>query len=102
MDAYESEGMPGDDASPSQPEETAEPQSEDDNNDESGPEGVTTLVPKSICPGMELKPGQKLEFEVVKTYEDEVEVKYVNSKEEQSEMDRSESKLNDMAEAPPA
>jgi hypothetical protein len=38
--------------------------------------GETALLPKSFFEGKELKPGQQYYVEVVREYEDEVEVKY--------------------------
>lgn len=91
--------MPTDQAAPS---EAQSDESEDSTEDkETGAEGVTALLPKSICPGMELKPGETITLKVVKTYEDEIEVEYVKG-EEGSDMDRSEEQLNAMAEVPPA
>lgn len=95
MGPYDTEGMPAEDAAPSQS-DAGTPQ--EDNTDEAGPEGVTALLPKSICPGMDLKPGQEITLKVVKTYEDEVEVSYEKADEEGNEMDASESKLTDLAE----
>lgn len=100
MGPYDTEGMPADESAPS--EAQTEPAGDDKPDEESGPEGATTLIPKSVCPGMDLEPGQKLEFEVVKSYEDEVEIRYLKGDKSESEMDRSEGKLNAMAEAPPA
>lgn len=40
-------------------------------------DGETALLPRTIFSGKELTPGSKCTFEVVKVYEDEVEVKYV-------------------------
>lgn len=99
MGPYDTEGMPTDEAAPSE----AQTDESDDSTEEqeTGAEGVTALLPKSICPGMEPEPDQILKFKVVKTYEDEIEVKYVKG-EEGSDMDRSEEQLNAMAEVPPA
>lgn len=103
MGPYDTEGMPADESAPSEAQKgQTEPAGDDTADEESGPEGATTLIPKSVCPGMDLEPGQKLEFEVVKSYEDEVEIKYLKGDKGESEMDRSEDKLNAMAEAPPA
>jgi hypothetical protein len=98
MGPYDTEGMPPEEAAPAQPGDESEPV--DTDKDEAGPEGVTALLPKSICAGMDVQPGQTLTLKVVKTYDDEIEVEYVKG-DEPSEMDQSESKLNDLAEAPP-
>lgn len=48
--------------------------------------GETTLIPKSFFEGQELKPGQQYYVEIVREYEDEVEVKYPHQvKEEKGE-----------------
>jgi hypothetical protein len=100
MGPYENEGMPADESAPS--EAQSEPAEDNTSDEKEGSEGVTALVPKSICPGMDLEPGQKLEFEVVKTYEDEVEIKYLKGDQGKSDMAKSEEDLNAMAEVPPA
>lgn len=103
MGPYDTEGMPADESAPSEAQNAqTEPAGDDTPEEESGPEGATTLIPKSVCPGMDLEEGQILQFKVVKTYEDEAEIKYVKNDKGESEMDRSEGKLNAMAEAPPA
>lgn len=49
-------------------------------------EGETALLPKSFFEGQELKPGEQYYVEIVRSYEDEVEVKYPHKvKEEGSE-----------------
>lgn len=100
MGPYDTEGMPAEDsASPSQPGNESTVDTEDKGEETAGPEGVTALVPKSFCAGMDLKPGQTFEAKVVKTYDDEVEIEYVKSDESESDaMDRSESKLDELAE----
>lgn len=101
MGPYDTEGMPSEEAAPSQPGNESEPDAS--NEDEAGPEGVTALLPKSICPGMDVQPGQTITLKVVKTYDDEIEVEYEKDDKpsDPSEMSQSESKLNDLAEAPP-
>ncbi len=42
---------------------------------ESEYEGETALVPKSFLAGKELRPGDRVEMEVVHIYDDEIEVK---------------------------
>lgn len=102
MGPYDTEGMPPEEAAPTQPGDESEPV--DTDKDEAGPEGVTALLPKSICAGMDVQPGQTITLKVVKTYDDEFEAEYVKGGESEpdSEMSQSESKLNDLAEAPPA
>jgi hypothetical protein len=94
--------MPTDEAAPSEPGNTSESDADKDQgeNEEAGPEGVTALLPKSICPGMDLQPGQNITLKVLKSYEDEIEVEYVKGDQGESEMDRSEGKLTAMAEEP--
>lgn len=62
----------GDDQSA--PDTDQEPDSTDKNEKDSGSE--TTLIPKSMCAGMEIKPGESLTFKVVSVHDDEVEVEY--------------------------
>lgn len=93
--------MPTDQASPSQPGNESAPDTQENPDDqEAGPEGVTALLPKSICAGMDIKPGQTITLKVVKTYDDEIEVEYEKG-DKPSEMDQSQAQLNDLAETPP-
>lgn len=101
MGPYESEGMPSDEAAPSQPGNESESAADNPTPDEeAGPEGVTALLPKSICPGMDIKPGQTITLKVLKAYDDEIEVEYENGNEgdEGGDMAASESQLNGLAE----
>ncbi len=59
-----------DEASPSETPETP------DKPMEKKEDGETALLPKSFFEGQELKPGQQYYVEVVRSYEDEVEVRY--------------------------
>lgn len=97
MGPYDSntEGMPPEEAAPAQPGDESE--AVDKDKDEAGPEGVTALLPKSICAGMDVQPGQTLTLKVVKTYDDEIEVEYVKG-DEGGDMAASESQLNALAE----
>jgi hypothetical protein len=57
--------------------ESSEPSgSQTTETDESNPE-PEALLPKSFFAGKELKPGTRCEIEVVKTYEDDVGVRFV-------------------------
>jgi hypothetical protein len=61
----------------------------------------SALLPKTVLGGKTFEPGDKVELEIVKVYEDEVEVKYSHhdeSSEGESAMDGAESKLDGMAE----
>lgn len=40
----------------------------------------TTLIPKSLLAGKDVKPGDKIMLEVVHSYNDELEVSYAHSK----------------------
>jgi len=48
-------------------------------------DGETALLPKSFFEGQELKPGQQYYVEIVRAYEDEVEVKYPHEVKEEKE-----------------
>lgn len=101
MGPYDTEGMPGGDASATETDSQTTADKPDDS--EAGPEGVTALLPKSICPGMDLKPGDEIKLKVEKVLEDEVEVSYEKGDEaEPSEMAKSESKLDEMSEPAPS
>lgn len=52
---------------------------------ESEEEGETALLPKSFFEGQELKPGQQYYVEIVRAYEDEVEVRYPHEVKEEGE-----------------
>jgi hypothetical protein len=70
-----------DEASPSEtPEAPYKPK--DDQED-----GETALLPKSFFEGQSLEPGQQYYVEVVRSYEDEVEVKYPHKVKEEGEPD---------------
>jgi len=68
--------MPEDPYTIDQQEPNQAPPMDDGAGGESARDGETALLPKSIFGNKELEPGAKCTFEVVKTYEDEVEVKY--------------------------
>ena len=53
--------------------------------DEANEEGETTLVPRSMLG--DKKPGDKCTFEVVRTFDDEVELKYSDSESESNSND---------------
>src|SRR5262245_6620319 len=63
------------------------PQSTRDTEEKSDEMGQTTLVPKSICPGMEFKPGEEMVLRVKRVLEDSYEMEYApkESKEPESE-----------------
>lgn len=53
----------------------------------------TALIPKSLFPGKDCKPGEKLKLEVVAVHEDEIEVKgagYEKDDDEEEEPEREE------------
>ena len=59
--------------------------------------GETALLPKSFFEGQELKAGEQYYVEVVRSYEDEVEVRYPHKvKESEPEADDANSKLEAM------
>jgi len=58
-----------DEPSPSETPETPEKEQKED-------EGETALLPKSFFEGQTLKPGEQYYVEIVRSYEDEVEVRY--------------------------
>lgn len=86
------------------PESSAEPKDESEQ-----PAEQTALLPKSIFPGGEApEPGSVCEFEVVRSYENEVEVKYSTEEEPETsppermpetspEMETAQSQLASMA-----
>lgn len=80
-----------DEAEPSSTPET--PEKQDEGEDEN-----TALLPKSFFEGKELKPGNRCMIEIVRPYEDEVEVRYVKhgSKEEESPNDKLEAMGKEM------
>lgn len=59
-------------------------------------EGSTALLPKSFFEGQELKPGQQFYVEIVRSYEDEVEVKYPHQVKEEGQHDEANEKLDAM------
>jgi hypothetical protein len=60
--------------------------------------GETALLPKSFFEGKELKPGEQYYVEVVREYEDEVEVKYPHEvKEDKKPTAEADSELEGMA-----
>lgn len=75
-------GMDEDEASPSNTPETPEKEGKED-------EGETALLPKSFFEGQELKPGQQYYVEIVRSYEDEVEVKYPHKVKEEGDGEES-------------
>lgn len=58
-------------SAPSPDRDSSEREDREDGGDE-----ATTLIPKSICPDMDLEPGDVVELEVVRVHGDELEVKY--------------------------
>ena len=60
-------------------------------------EGETALLPKSLCAGKELKPGDTLTFKVVHMYDDEIEVSPVSSPSPETE-DENETETEDETE----
>jgi len=79
----------------------AEPSTTDGERDEEmhdkGEDGETALLPKSFFEGQELKPGEQYYVEIVRQYEDEVEVKYPHKvKDEEPEEESGHSKLEAM------
>jgi hypothetical protein len=58
-------------------------------------DGETALLPKSFFEGQSLKPGDQFYVEVVRSYEDEIEVKY-GKKESMSEEKSPDDKLSEM------
>lgn len=62
--------MPGDSGSPEQAEEKRDSEK-------------TTLIPASICPGMEFDVGDEIVLKVVATHGDELEVAYAPEKDEE-------------------
>ena len=82
-------GMDEDEASPSKSNESDKPDKKED--------GETALLPKSFFEGQELKPGQQYYVEIVRSYEDEVEVKYPHKIKEEGEGEESaDSKIESM------
>lgn len=74
---------PGADDEPS-PSKTPEmPKKETDKEKD----GETALLPKSFFEGQELKPGEQYYVEIVRSYEDEVEVRYPHKVKEEGEPD---------------
>lgn len=84
------------DSPPSSSEDNEAAEPEDDGDD-------TFLIPKSALYGKNIKPGDKETIEVVSVMDDEVEAKCVGKKDEsESDMDRADSALDEMATAPEA
>lgn len=54
---------------------TEQDETKDEKTEEEGA-GESALLPKSICPGMDLKPGDDLPLKVVAIHGDEIEVEY--------------------------
>lgn len=72
-----------------------------DNPKEDKDEGETALLPKSFFEGQDLKPGEQYYVEVVRSYEDEVEVRYPHKvKDEEPEEQSANSKLEAMGSSP--
>lgn len=83
MDEDEMEAAPS--KAPDSPEKPMEKKDED---------GATALLPKSFFEGQELKPGEQYYVEIVRSYEDEVEVRYPHKvKGEDDEEESPESKI---------
>jgi hypothetical protein len=60
-------------------------------------EGATALLPKSFFEGKDIKPGEQYYVEIVRSYEDEVEVKYPHQiKGEESDEESGHDKLEAM------
>lgn len=84
-------GMDSDEASPSETPDTPDKPKDDSE------EGETALLPKSFFEGKDLKPGEQYYVEIVRSYEDEVEVKYPHKvKDEEPAADDANSKLSAM------
>lgn len=84
-----------DEASPSETPDTP------DNPKEDKDEGETALLPKSFFEGQDLKPGEQYYVEVVRSYEDEVEVRYPHKvKDDEPEEESANSKLEAMGSSP--
>ena len=62
-------GMSDDESSPSETPDPDKPEKKEE-------EGETALLPKSFFEGQTLKPGEQYYVEIVRSYEDEVEVRY--------------------------
>lgn len=52
------------------------PESDTDKDDDKEGAGESALIPKSLCPGMDLKPGDKIPLVVRAVHGDEIEVEY--------------------------
>ena len=68
---------------------------------ESEEKGETALLPKSFFEGQEIKPGEQYYVEIVRSYEDEVEVRYPHKiKGEEGEEESADSKIEKMGSNP--
>ena len=83
-----------DEASPSETPDTP------DNPKEDKDEGETALLPKSFFEGQELKPGEQYYVEIVRSYEDEVLVKYPHKIKDEEPEESANSKLEAMGSNP--
>lgn len=62
------------------PDQTSMPAKGDSPEKETPDEEKTTLIPSSICPGMEFDVGDEIVLKVVAVHEDELEVSYAPEK----------------------
>lgn len=85
-----------DDASPSETPEGEHDESKPHKDEES----ETALLPKSFFEGQDLKPGEQYYVEVVRSYEDEVEVRYPHKVKDEPEEESANSKLEAMGSSP--
>src|SRR5258705_2354652 len=86
-------GMMDDEAEPSTTDGERDGAEKEHPKDEESHE--TALLPKSFFEGQEIKPGQQYYVEIVREYEDEVEVKYTHKEKDETE-ESADSKLEAM------
>lgn len=85
---YLDDGAPADQTS--MPAEDESPEQAEDKRDSE----KTTLIPSSICPGMEFDVGDEIVLKVVAVHEDELEVAYAPDKEKEKDNEPSMSRAS--------
>lgn len=63
--------------------DAAPPAAQKPGSEESGDQGITALLPKNICPGME--PGDEMVLKIVRVHDDQYEVAYAPEPKDEEE-----------------